>query len=137
MCVPSGAALIPPTEHKQIVSASFFFPRRHFYLQVCLSFSRSPLLLSLSLFLSLPSHSFSFHTSHSPCPFLLPCLSGYDDWGFSCSHLVEFLRTFVCVIARACAYALTYVCVCVSPLSAEPCPCPCLLAARSHPAADL
>lgn len=107
-------------------------------LSVSLAVPPPPQLLSLSLFLctvavSLPSHSFSFHTSHSPCPFLLPCLSGYDDWGFSCSHLVEFLCTFVC--DRVCMCVRVY--VCVSPLSAEPCPCPCLLAARSHPAAGL
>lgn len=85
-------------------------------LSFCFSFSmRLSLSLSPSLYFCSPSSC----TPPIPplstplaLPVLLLCLSGYDDWGFSCSHLIECLcervvGVVVVVWLREC------VCVCL------------------------
>lgn len=142
VCLPV-AALILQIEHKQIVSASFFLVFA-FSMETLFCMSGCPSLTphccSLSLSLSTAAHSFFPPIPSLSTPLTLPVPSSYPasqvtmtggflapiSWSFS---------TRLCVITRACAYV--FMSVCVSPLSAELRPCPCLLAARSHPAADL
>lgn len=147
------AALMLQIGQKQIVSASLFFPHvfaflwRHF--SVCKSGCPSltpTVALSLSLSFSLSAHSLSPPIPSLSTPLTLPVPSSYPasqvtmtggflapiSWSFS-ARLHAIARACV----RACVCACERVPACVSPLNAEPCPCPCLLAARSHPAADL
>lgn len=83
------------------VFAAWTFP-------IVLFVSLSLFLYTLALSLSPPIPSLS--TPHSPYSFLLLCLSGYDDWGFSCFLFVEFLCACVWLHANACAC----VCVCLT-----------------------